>query len=73
MTNPKPGATSSLDGCRILILTGDYAGEEGICLGGMAGSGRWAVSPDGSTAILALDFGREFALLLDLSVAPARN
>jgi len=38
-----------------------------------AGTNRWAVSPDSSTAILELHFEDEFALLLNLSTVPARN
>jgi hypothetical protein len=63
----------SLDGHRVLILTGDHDGEEGICLGRIAGTNRWAVSPDASTAILELRFEDEFALLFDLSATPSRN
>lgn len=63
----------TIDGHRILILSGDHAGEEGICLGRIAGTNRWAVSPDSSTAILKLHFESDFALLLDLSAVPDRN
>lgn len=71
ITDTKP--LDSLDGHRILILAGDHDGEEGICLGRIAGTSRWAVSPDASAAILELHFENEFALLLDLSAAPSRN
>jgi hypothetical protein len=75
MTSPKQNTKSpdSLDGHRIQILTGDHGGEEGICLGRITGTNRWAVSPDASTAILELHFEDEFALLLDLSAIPAQN
>ena len=63
----------SLEGHRILILTGDHEGEEGICLGRIAGTNRWAVSPDSSTAILEFYFETEFALLLDMSATLSRN
>ncbi|HTL67520.1 MAG TPA: hypothetical protein VL200_07655 [Lacunisphaera sp.] len=72
MSNPIPEPAGSLEGHRVLILAGNFAGEEGICLG-RAAAGRWAVSPDSSTAILELRFEREFALLLDLSTSPDRN
>lgn len=65
--------SDALTGHRVLILTGEHDGEEGICLGRIAGTNRWAVSPDASTAILELHFEDEFALLLDLSAAPAQN
>lgn len=77
MTSPKQTTDTkspdSLDGHRILILAGDHAGEEGICLGRITGTNRWAVSPDSSPAILELHFEGEFALLLDLSATPSRN
>lgn len=77
MTSPNQttdtASPDSLDGHRILILAGDYDGQEGICLGRIAGTNRWAVSPDASTAILELHFEDEFALLLNLSTVPARN
>ena len=60
--------TNSMEGHRILILTGDHDGEEGICLGRVAGTNRWAVSPDSSTAILELCFEVEFALLVNRSL-----
>lgn len=55
--------SDSLEERRILILAGDYEGEEGICLGRIAGTNRWAISPDSSNAILELQFESEFALL----------
>lgn len=72
MTNPILEPAGSLEGRRVLILTGTHAGEEGICLGRTA-AGRWAVSPKSSTAILDLHFESEFALLLVLSTSPDRN
>ncbi len=74
MSNPHSSSQSagSLDDCRILILTGAHAGEEGICLG-KSTSGQWAVSPDSSNQILELKFESEFALLLDLHANPAVN
>ena len=68
-----PEAPESFEGHRILILAGAYGGEEGICLGKITGTNRWAVSPDSSNAILELHFESEFALLLNLSVVPHRN
>lgn len=61
MTKP----ISSLEGCRVLILTGPHLGEEGICLGRSSRAGCWAVSPDSSTAILDLQFETEFGLLVE--------
>jgi hypothetical protein len=51
----------------VLILKGEFEGEEGVCLGAAADASKWAVSPDHSDSILALGFEREFALLVDLS------
>ncbi len=60
-----------MQGVRVLILTGGFKGEEGICLG-EDGNGRWAVSPDDGDEILSLVRDRVFALLIDLS-ADQRN
>jgi hypothetical protein len=59
-------------GARVLILSGHFKGDEGICLG-QERNGRWAVSPDGSDEIVSLLFDREFGLLIDLSADPRRN
>ncbi len=72
-TDRSAETSESLEGHRILILAGEYDGEEGICLGKITGTNRWAVSPDSSTAILELHFESEFALLLNLSADPAQN
>lgn len=61
-----------MQGARVLILTGAFKGEEGICLGEQR-NGRWAISPDGSEKILSLVRDREFGLLTDLSADPRRN
>jgi hypothetical protein len=61
-----------MQGARVLILSGKFKGEEGVCLSKGANS-RWAVSPDRSDEILSLAFESEFALLVDLSGDPRRN
>ena len=61
-----------MQGTRVLILSGRFKGEEGICLG-QERNGRWAISPDDSDEILSLVRGREFALLIDLSANPIHN
>ncbi|MBI2516580.1 MAG: hypothetical protein HYV95_06650 [Opitutae bacterium] len=66
-------ATDSLEGHRVLILTGVHQGEEGVCLGKVTQRNFWAVSPDSSNDVLELTFEREFALLQDLSANPLRN
>ncbi len=40
-----------MSGARIIILHGEFAGQEGVCLGETHEGGLWAVSPDGSDAI----------------------
>jgi len=61
-----------MQGARVLILSGQFKGAEGICLGEER-KGRWAVSPDRSDEILSLVRDREFALLVDFSADPLRN
>jgi hypothetical protein len=62
----------SMQSSRVLILSGQFKGEEGICLGEEKND-RWAVSPDGSDEIVSLVRDREFALLVDLSGEALRN
>jgi hypothetical protein len=61
-----------MQGARVLILSGPFKGEEGVCLS-QDTAGCWAVSPDQSDEILSLAVEREFALLVDLSADPLRN
>ena len=63
-------AMSDLRGAEILILTGTWAGHEGVCLGKAADGIRHAVSPHESGQILQLAFGQDFGLLVDLSADP---
>lgn len=62
-----------LSGCRILIVSGAHAGQEGICLGRAADGKKWSVSPDETNEILNLTFEKEFGLLLDMSEDAERN
>jgi hypothetical protein len=62
-----------MQGARVLILTGDFQGQQGVCLGEAARGGRWAVSPDGSNEILSLAFEKDFGLVMDLSANPRLN
>ena len=59
MTLPDP------TGKTVLILVGEFAGEEGICLGRAADGKRWAVSPKSADRIVEMEFEREFGLLLN--------
>ena len=61
-----------MQGARVLIFSGRFKGEEGVCLG-KDPAHRWAISPDQSDEILSLALEREFALLVDLSGDPRRN
>jgi len=67
------GRRAQLEGARVLILTGRFKGEEGVCLGKGSADDLWAVSPDCTDEILSLVFEKDFGLLVDLSSDPSRN
>lgn len=55
-----------LSGKTVLITGGEFAGEEGICLGRSPDTqDLWAVSPDSSDRIVNLQFDAEFGVLLN--------
>jgi hypothetical protein len=62
-----------MQGARMLILTGSFEGQQGVCLGEAARTGLWAISPDNSDEILSLVFDKDFGLLMDLSGDPDLN
>ena len=62
-----------MESARVIILTGAFKGEEGVCLGKCSAEKSWAVSPDCTDEILSLVFEKDFALLVDLSSDPTRN
>ena len=62
-----------MQGARVLILTGEYKGEEGVCLGEATETGLWAVSPDITSEGPSLVFEKDFGLLVDLSADPRLN
>lgn len=64
---------AKFDGVRVLVLTGRFKGEEGVCLGKGSADDLWVVSPDCTDEILYLAFEKDFALLVDLSSDPKRN
>jgi hypothetical protein len=66
-------SAEALQGARVLILSGQFRGVEGVCLGEESSTGRWAISPDDSDEILSLTFERDFGLLVDLSGDPRLN
>jgi hypothetical protein len=62
-----------MQGARVLILSGEHKGRQGVCLGEADRAGLWAISPDDSDEILSLAFEKDFGLLVDLSGNPQRN
>ena len=63
-----------LSGKTVLILDGEFAGEEGICLGRAPDAhDLWAVSPDSSDRIVNLRFADEFGVLLNPKQSPGWN
>jgi hypothetical protein len=58
---------------RVLILKGEFAGCEGVCVGEQSADGSWPIYPDNNDTILALRCEREFGLLVDLSTDLDRN
>ena len=62
-----------MHGARVLILTGEHKGRQGVCLGEANRAESWAISPDNSDEILPLAFEKDFGLLIDLSGNPERN
>jgi hypothetical protein len=62
-----------MQGAPVIILTGEFKGEEGVCLGKSGDGQGWAVSPVRSEKILTLAFEKDFGLLVDLSANPSSN
>lgn len=56
-----------MEGARVLITKGSFAGCEGVCLGRADGENMFAISPVDSKEIANLRFEDEFGLLIDLS------
>lgn len=57
---------------QVIILTGEFAGEEGFCLG-PTHSGLWAVTPNSSAIVLDLKFDEDFGILINKGQAPGKN
>jgi hypothetical protein len=58
----------------VLITGGEFAGEEGVCLGRATGTqDLWSVSAHSSNLIVNLRFGEEFGVLLNPGQSPGRN
>lgn len=63
-----------LTGKTILITAGEFAGEEGVCLGRAPDGGElWAVSPASSDRIVNLRFDEGLGVLLNSGQSPGRN
>lgn len=61
-------------GKSVIITAGEFAGEEGVCLGRAEGTdGLWAVSPVTSNRILNLRLEEEFGILINPGAIPGRN
>lgn len=61
-------------GRTVIILAGEFAGEEGTCLGRSPGEkDRWAVSPNSSDQIVNLLFEKEFGVILNSGQEPGKN
>lgn len=54
-----------LSGKTVLITGGEFAGEEGVCLGLAQDNRLWAVSPNSSSRIVNLKFEKEFGVVLN--------
>ncbi len=53
------------NGHRVIILTGSYAGQEGVCLGKSEDGSKWMVSPDSTNDILQMVFDQDFGILIN--------
>jgi hypothetical protein len=62
-----------MQGARVLILSGEFQGHEGICVGQLETRHFFAVSPDHSDEIIELAVEKDFGLLVDLSADPTIN
>ena len=61
-------------GMTVIITCGEFAGEEGVCLGRATGAaGLWAVSAHSSNRIVNLRFDEEFGVLLIPGQSPGGN
>lgn len=57
----------------VIILKGEFAGQEGYCLGPSAETGKYAVTPTASTRILTLHFDEDFGILINKGQKSGRN
>ena len=57
----------------VIILKGEFAGQEGYCLGPSGQEGVFAVTPNTSNRILNLRFDEEFGILINKGQKSGRN
>ena len=57
----------------VIILRGEFAGQEGYCLGPSGEAGKYAVTPNSSNGILNLRFDEEFGILINKDQRPGKN
>ena len=57
----------------VIILKGEFAGQEGYCLGPSGQKGLFAVTPKQSNRILNLRFDEEFGILINKDQTSGRN
>lgn len=63
-----------LTGKTVLIIAGEFTGEEGLCLGYAPDKNDlWAVSPNTSDRIVNLRFDAEFGVLLNPGQESGKN
>ena len=61
-------------GMTVLITGGEFAGEEGVCLGRATGTaGLWSVSAHSSNRIVNLRFDEDFGILLNSGQELGKN
>ena len=57
----------------VIILTGEFTGQEGFCLGPSGEKGIFAVTPNSSNRILHLRFDEDFGILINKGQMGGRN
>ena len=57
----------------VLILVGNFVGQEGFCLGPAGEDGVYAVTPNSSNQILRLRFDEEFGIVINPGQERGRN
>ena len=57
----------------VIILTGEFAGQEGFCLGPTGQDHLYAVTPIASNQILRLRFDQDFGILINRGQEKGRN